>query len=138
MSLENMPGFLCGISDGTTINAKKANNIVPCAGDQQCKSPIYVSAETGVRNVFTWWRAITPHRYLSAEKRKMLMIVLRTAGGFKAAISPLGLLDRGNGVSFHTFRLPEGSGVRLLIKKLSRQKPEDVSRDDLDALGFRV
>jgi len=35
MSLEDMPGLLCGISDGTTKNAKKANNIVPCAGEQQ-------------------------------------------------------------------------------------------------------
>jgi len=66
------------------------------------------------------------------------MIVLRSAGGFKAAISPLGFLDGSKGVSFHTFRLPEDSGVRLLIKNLGRQKPEDVLRGELDALGFRV
>jgi len=66
------------------------------------------------------------------------MIVLWFAGGFKAVISPLGFLDGSKGVSFHTFRLPKESGVRLLIKNLGRQKPEDVLRDELDALGFRV
>jgi hypothetical protein len=92
----------------------------------------------GMRKVFTWQRSINPHRYLSTEKGKRLMIVLRFAGGFKAAISPLGFLDRSKGVSFHTSRLPEDSGVHLLIKKLGRQKPEDVLQDELDALGFRV
>jgi hypothetical protein len=75
---------------------------------------------------------------LSAEKGERLMIVPRSVGGFKADISLLGSLDGSKGVSFHTFRLPEDSGVRLLIKNLGRQKPEDVFRDELDALGFRV
>jgi hypothetical protein len=91
-----------------------------------------------VRKVFTWYRSITPHRELSAEKGKRLMIVLRSAGGFKAAISPLVFLDGSKGVSFHTFRLPEDSGVRMFFKNLGRHKPEDVLRDVLDALGFRV
>lgn len=67
-----------------------------------------------------------------------LMIVPRSVGGFKAAISPLGSFDGSKGVSFHTFRLPQHSGVRLLVKNLDRQKAEDVFRDELDALGFRV
>ena len=62
----------------------------------------------------------------------------RSPGGFIAAIIPLRSLDVSKGVSFHTFRLPEESGVRLSIKNLGRQKPENVFRDELDAPGFRV
>jgi len=72
------------------------------------------------------------------RKGERLMIVPRCAGGFKAAISPLGSLEGSKGVSFHTFRLPEDSSVRLLIKNLGRKKPEDVFRAELDALGVRV
>jgi hypothetical protein len=37
-------------------------------------------------------------------------------------------LDEGEGVSFHTFTLPEDRCVRLLVKNLGRGTPESVVR----------
>jgi hypothetical protein len=66
------------------------------------------------------------------------MLVPRTADGFRATVSGLRSFDGSKGVSFHTFSLPEDRFVRLLVKKLGRQMPEDVVREELENLGICV
>jgi len=45
----------------------------------------------------------------------------------------------GEGVSFHTFTLPEREGVaRLLVQNLGRGMPESVVREELETLGIHV
>ena len=66
------------------------------------------------------------------------MVVPSTADGFRAAVSALCSLDGENGVSFHTFTLPEAHCARFLVKSLGRGIPETVVRDELDSLNIRV
>ena len=44
----------------------------------------------------------------------------------------------GEGVSFHTFTLPEDRCARLLVKNLGRGMPESVVREELETLGIHV
>jgi hypothetical protein len=67
-----------------------------------------------------------------------LMVVPSTADGFRAVVSMLQSLDEGEGVSFHTFTLPEDRCVRLLVKKLGRGMPESVVREELESPNVRV
>ena len=70
---------------------------------------------------------------LNGEK---LMVVPSTVDGFRAAVSALPFPD-GEGVSFHTFTLPEDGCVQLLVKNLGRSMPESVVRE-LESLNIRV
>ena len=60
-----------------------------------------------------------------------------TANGFRASVSALQSLDGKEGVSFHTFTLPEDCCVRLLVKNLGRGMPESVIREELESLNIR-
>ena len=44
----------------------------------------------------------------------------------------------GEGVSFHTFTLPEDPCTRLLEKNVGRGKPETVVREELETLGCHI
>ena len=66
------------------------------------------------------------------------MEVPSPANGFRAVVSALRSLDGGEGVSFHTFTLPEDRCVRLLVKNLGRGMPENVVREELEALNIHV
>ena len=44
----------------------------------------------------------------------------------------------GEGVSFHTFTLPEDRCVRLLVKKLCKGMPESVEREELEGLEIHT
>jgi hypothetical protein len=66
------------------------------------------------------------------------MLVPQTADGFRATVSALRSLDGSKGVSFHTFSLPEDRYVRLLLKHIGRNMPEDVVREELENLGIHV
>jgi hypothetical protein len=44
----------------------------------------------------------------------------------------------GEGVSFHTFTIPEDRCVRLLVKNLGRGMPVSVVREELEALDIYV
>jgi hypothetical protein len=44
----------------------------------------------------------------------------------------------GEGVSFHTFTLPEDRFVRLLVRSLGRGMPVSVVREELGTLNIRV
>jgi hypothetical protein len=124
--------------DGATKNGQVASSIAAPAAERHNKNPIYVSEVTDKRGFLTWIRASCP-RGLSAQiKGEKLMLVLRAAEGFKAAVRALRSLDRSKGVSFHTFSLPEDRCVRLLVKNLGRHMPEDVVREELETLGICV
>jgi hypothetical protein len=56
-------------------------------------------------------------------KGDYLMLAPETADGFPATTSALRSLGEGEGVSFHTFSLPEDRCVRLL-KILGKSMPE--------------
>jgi hypothetical protein len=66
------------------------------------------------------------------------MVVPATIDGYRAVISELRFLDGREGVSFHTFTLPEDRCVRLLVKNLGRGMPESVVRQELESLNIRV
>ena len=70
-------------------------------------------------------------------KAERLMIVPSTADGFRAAVSALRTLDGKEGVSFHTFILPEDRCARLLVKNLGMGMPESVVREELQSLNIR-
>jgi hypothetical protein len=57
------------------------------------------------------------------------MVVPSRADRFRAAIRALRSLDRKEGVSFHTFTVPEERCVRLLVKNLGKGMPESVVRE---------
>ena len=71
-------------------------------------------------------------------KAERLMVVPSTSDGFRAAVTALQSLDGKEGVSFHTFTLPEDRCVRLLVKNLGRGMPESVVREELESLNIRV
>jgi hypothetical protein len=66
------------------------------------------------------------------------MVVPSTVDGFRAAIRTLRSLDGKEGVSFHTFTLPEDRCLRLLVKNLGRVMPESVVREELELLDIHV
>jgi len=66
------------------------------------------------------------------------MVVPSTADGFRAAISALPSPGGKDGVSFHTFTLPEERCARLLVKNLGRGMHESGAREELESLNFRV
>jgi hypothetical protein len=72
---------------------------------------------------------------LKAEK---LMVIPSTTNGFRAAVSKLWSLDGGEGVSFHTFTLPEDPCVRLPVKNLGRGIPDSIVREELKSLDICV
>jgi hypothetical protein len=71
-------------------------------------------------------------------KGEILMMVPETADGFRATIGALRSLDANEGVSFHTFSLPEDRCVRLLLKNLGKRMPEAEIREELKALHINV
>jgi hypothetical protein len=102
------------------------------------KTPIFVSGVSDTRGFITWLRTQYPSSVTAQLKAQKLMIVPRTADGFRVTVSALRSLDGSIGVSFHTFSLPEYRQARLLIKNFGRQTPESVVRDELDAVGTCV
>jgi hypothetical protein len=66
------------------------------------------------------------------------MLVPETADGFRATIGAMRSLDANEGVSFHTFSLPEDRCVHLLLKHIDKRMPEAEIREELDALHINV
>jgi hypothetical protein len=71
-------------------------------------------------------------------KGEYLMLVPENADGFRATIGALWSLGEGDGVSFHTFSLPEDRCVRLLLKILGKRMPEAEIKGELEALRIHV
>jgi len=101
-----MSGPLSGMPDGTTINAQVANACLP-AGQRPNKTPIFISGVIDTRTFLAWLRASCPGGLMAQLKNETLMVVPSTADGFRAVVSALRSLDGKDGVSFHTFTLPE-------------------------------
>lgn len=80
---------LCGMLVGTTSSAQVAINSVAPAVERQNKNHIYVSGVTNKRGFLTWIGAPC-HDGLSAQmKGETLMLLPRTADGFRATVSGL-------------------------------------------------
>jgi hypothetical protein len=56
------------------------------------------------------------------------MVVPSSANGFRVAVSALRSLEGDEGVSFHTFMLPDERCVRFLVKNPGRVMAESVVR----------
>jgi hypothetical protein len=102
----DMSGPLSGAPVGTTENTHVANTCVP-ARQRPTKTPIFISRVTDTRAFLTWLRASCSSDLTAQLKAEKLMVVPFTADGFRATVSALRSLDGGEGVSFHTFSLPE-------------------------------
>jgi hypothetical protein len=114
------------------------NSAVP-AGERPNKTPIYVTGVNDTRSFLAWLRAESKSELSALLKGEKLMLVPRTAGGFRAAVSTLRSLDGSRGVKFYTFSLPEEERCgRLLVKNLGRNTPEDVVREEMESLGICV
>jgi len=133
----DMSGLLSGMPVGTTLNAQVANACLP-AGQRPNKTPIFISGVKDTRAFLAWLRASCPGGLMAQLKSEKLMVVTSTADGFRAAVSALRSLDGKDGVSFHTFTLPEDRCARLLVKNLSRGMPESVVREELESLNIFV
>ena len=133
----DMSGLLSDMPDGPTINAQVANTCLP-AGERPNKTPIFISGVRDTRAFLAWLRATCPGGLAAQLKAEKLMVVPSTANGFRAVVSALRSLDGGEGVSFHTFTLPEDRCARLLVKNLGRGMPESVVREELEALVIHV
>jgi hypothetical protein len=90
---------------------------------------------TDTRGFLTWLRSSCPCSLTAQLKAEKLMVIPSTADGFRATVSALRSLE---GVSFHTFSLPEDRCVRLLVKNLGKRMPESVVREELEALNIRA
>ena len=66
-----------------------------------------------------------------------MMVVLSTADGFRIVVGALQSLDGKDGVSFHSFTLPEDPCEWLLVKNVCRGIPESVVREELESLNIR-
>ena len=132
-----MSGPLSGRPDGTTHHAHVANACLP-AGQRPNKRSIFISLVSDSHNFLAWLRATCPGGLMAQLKGEKLMVVPSTADGFRAAVSALRSLDGKDGVSFHTFTLPEDRYVRLLVKNLRRGVPKSVVWEELESLNIRV
>jgi hypothetical protein len=134
---QDMSGSLSGKPDGTTNHANVVNACIP-ALQRPNKTPIFISGVSDTRTFLAWLRASCPGGLVAELKAEMLMVVPSTTDGFRSAVDALRSLDGKDGVSLHTFTLPEDRCVRLLVKNLGRGMPESVVREELDSLNIHV
>jgi hypothetical protein len=102
MSLGDMSGPLCGMPYGTNSSAHVDTNAAPAA-ERQNKTPIYVSGVVDTRGFLSWIRTSCQIGLTDQVKGEELMLVPRTAEGFKATVSAMRSLYGSKGVTFHTF-----------------------------------
>ena len=113
------------------------NSVFPI-DERKYKNPSYVSGVPDTRGFLTRIR-VSFHSGLSAQtKGQSLVLVPRTADGFRVAVSALWSYDGSKGVSFHAISLTDDLCVRLLFKNLGRQVSEDVVWEELETLGICV
>jgi hypothetical protein len=134
---EDMAGPLSDKPDGTTPNAQVTNTCLP-ARERPNKTPIFISGANDTRGFLVWLQASCPGGLRAQLKGEKLMVVPATADGFRAVVSAIRSPDGWEGMSFHTFTLPEERSLRLLVKKLGRGMPENVVREELESLSIRV
>jgi hypothetical protein len=137
MNLADMSRPLCGMLDGSTQNVQVAFNRAALLSERPNKTPIYVSGVTDTRNFLPWLTTLCPSSLSYQITGKKLMIVPRTVDGFRSTVSACDPLMEQES-KFNVFSLYKDCCMRLLIKNLCRQFPDDVVRGELDALGIRV
>jgi hypothetical protein len=138
MSLGDVSGPLSGTPAGTTPDTPMETTTVVPAGERQNKTPVYVSGVTDTRGFLAWLRESCPRDLSAKMKGERLMLVLKTADGFRATVSAMLSLDGSKDVSFHKFSLLEDRRVCLLLSNIGKQMPESVVREELETLGIHV
>jgi len=133
----DMSGPLNGIPDGTTPNAQVANAYLP-AGERPNKTLIFISGVSDTRSFVACLRASCPGGLMAQLKDEKWMVVPSTADGFRVAVSALRSLHGKDGVSFHTFTLPDDRCAQFLVKNFFRGMPESVVGEELESLSIRV
>jgi len=123
--------------DVTTSNAQVANACLP-AGKRPNKTPNFILGFSEAHSFLAWLQASCPGGLTAQIKSEKLMVVPSTADGIRASVSALRSVNGKDGVSFHTFTLPEERCVRLLVKNLGRGMPESVVREELESLNILV
>jgi hypothetical protein len=93
---------------------------------------------SNTRRFFEWIREKIVRILLAQMKGETIMLVPKTADGFRATIGALRSLGENKVVSFHTFSLPEARCVRLLLKNVGKRMPEAEIKEELEALSISV
>jgi hypothetical protein len=117
----------------TTSSTAQVEKVVP-PGERRNKTPVYVSGVKNPRSFLEWVRTKSASKLVAQMKGEYLMLVPETADGFRATIGAMRSLGEGDGVSFHTFSLPEDRCVSLLLKNFSKPMPEAEIKEELEAL----
>jgi hypothetical protein len=113
------------------------DKVVP-PGEKSNKTPVYVSGVKNTRKILDWIRAKSKSKLVAQMKKEILMLVPETSDGFWTTIGALRSLEVREGVSFHTFSLPEDRCVRLLLKNLGKRMLEAEIREEPEALHINV
>jgi len=92
--------------DATTQHAQVANTCL-LAGERPNKTPIFISGVHDTHTFLAWLWVSCPGGLTAQLKAEKLMVIPSTANRFRAAVSALQSLDRGEGVNFH-IHTPEG------------------------------
>jgi hypothetical protein len=124
-----------GTPNSTTPSSAQLEKIVPL-GERRNKTPVYVSGEKKLRSFLEWVRTKSATKLVAQMKGEYLMMVPKTAEGFRNTVSPL--RSHGQGASFHTFSLPEDRCVLLLLKNLGKRMAEAEINGELEALRIHV
>jgi hypothetical protein len=126
-----------GTPISTTSSSAQVEKVVP-PGERRNKTPVYVSGVKNPRSFLEWARTKSATKFVAQMKGEYFMLVPETADGFWATIGALRSLGEGEGVSFHTFSVPEDRCVRLLLKNLDKRMPEAEIKGELEALHIHV
>jgi hypothetical protein len=100
---------------GTTSTSAQVNKVFP-PGERRNKTPVYISGVKNTHKFLDWIRAKSESKLVAHMKGEILMPVPETADGFRATIEALRSVDAREGLSLHTFSIPEDRRVRLLLK----------------------
>jgi len=128
---------MSGMSDGTTSKARVGNACLP-AGERPNKMPIFISGVSDTRSFLAWLRASCSGGLMAHLNGEKLIVVPSTAHGFRAAVSALRSLDGKDGLSFHTFTLPQDRCARILVTNLGRGMPVSVVRQEPESQNISV
>jgi len=132
----DMSGPLSGMPDGTTSNAQVVNACLQ-AEEHPNKTPIFISGVSDTHSFLASLWASCPGSLMAQLKGEKFMVIPST-DGFRAVVTSLRSLDGKDGVSFHTFTLPEDCCARLLVKNLGRGMPESVVTEEPESPNIRV
>jgi hypothetical protein len=101
---------------GTTSSAHVVNTCAP-AGQRPNKTPIFITGVNDTHAFLAWLQASCPSDLTAQLKNEKLMVIPSTADGFQTMVSAPRSLDGRQGVSCHTFSLPEDHCVWLMVKE---------------------